>query len=145
MVRIAGDVLADILSMGRGKRAQVIGLSAMMQISRLPEWSRHRMTVKNMPYTAWNPHPGQIETRLVFGRYARDLRGVKGKKALPEPGRKVSAGTLVPAAAAEMQSRMRGTTASQRLSPEEYPSKRRSLRTLEELMEYAEQIGAPVR
>jgi len=82
-------------------------------------WWIHRkgVVVANLPYTIESPHPGQMQTRVHFGRIASQTAGMPLAERLQV-----------------IAERMRGYRASLRMNPDEYPSKvRRSYHTLAQL------------
>jgi hypothetical protein len=86
---------------------------------------------RNVPHTVWNPTLGQLEIRYIFGMLAREAkeRGMVGTRDNPRTSTRL--GEAYYGSAAYIADNMYGRTAPHRLSPEEWPSrKRRTLRTL---------------
>jgi len=79
-------------------------------------WSKKPVIIANLPYTIESPTLGQIETRVEFGKIARQTRGMPLAQRLDT-----------------IANQMRGFRAPHRLSPEEYPSKKSGYHTLEQL------------
>jgi len=111
------------LFMGAGmSRAQASAMGVQL-VTRPVPWSKKPSYIRNQPYTAVRPHEGQIQTRIHFGRLAKECKGMKG---FGEGG--------LPIVAAELKTRMKGFRAPAAMSKEMYPSKlRRTLHTVEEL------------
>jgi hypothetical protein len=85
-------------------------------------WSKKALILRNAPYTINNPHPGQIEVRMQFGKIARAHKGEKGFK------------DGLPIIAWHIRNELKGFKAPDRMDPDAYPSKkRRTIHTLEEL------------
>ena len=98
--------------------------SKAMQIVRAGRmsWSSKPLFARNAPYTIENPHEGQIEWRIEFGKAARSAEGCSGL----EDG--------LPCVAAAIKRRLKDKTATARLPEDQYPSKvQRSFHTLEDL------------
>ncbi|MEM4065760.1 MAG: hypothetical protein QXV17_02740 [Candidatus Micrarchaeaceae archaeon] len=102
-------------------------------------WAEKESWLRNPPYTAVHPTPGQMEIRIKFGETAHAAKGQRGTRAITK-GKKT--GKIVPAVAAHIAENPLGLAPS-RLDPELYPSKlRRTVHTLEELKEmYARKTG----
>ena len=97
-------------------------------------WASKPFWFRNVPYTAIFPTLGQMEWRVEFGETAKGLKGTKGFGTLAEAGKKLPAGATVVKVAAEIQRALKGKRAPHRLSPEEYPSrKRRTFHTIDQL------------
>ncbi len=72
-------------------------------------WSTKPIHLRNPPtYRIFNPTPAQIQARITLGETAKSLRGTTGKASLPQPGRRLPAGTVLPKIAVEIQSRLKG-------------------------------------
>jgi len=85
-------------------------------------WSSKPLFPRNAPHTIENPHPGQIEWRITFGRVAKEYRGCSGLV------------DGLPCVAAGVKERLTGRTAGRRIPEDQYPSKiKRSFHTVEEL------------
>jgi hypothetical protein len=87
---------------------------------------------RNVPYTVWNPTTGQLETRYYFGMLAKEAkaRGEVGTRDRPRQSTRL--GEFFYGSAAYIADHMAGFRAPHRLSPEEWPSRRRrTLRTLD--------------
>jgi len=119
-------------------------------------WAQKAAWFRNVPYTAINPHTGQMEIRVMFGETAREgaskgaegiarevggrvVPGVRGKLVqLPD-------GRILPPVAAYIAVKMKGKRAPDRMPPESYPSKlKRSVHTMEELRAALESAGIRV-
>jgi len=102
-------------------------------------WAKKPFWLRNPPYTVGPyAHNGQIEIRLWFAEVAKTAKGKKGLVM-------TDIGPLPPAAAA-VHEKLKGVTAPDRMSPEEYPSKkRRTAYTYEELVKIAEKRGIRAR
>ena len=100
-----------------GPRASLAATGIQIYSSGGMYWSKKPLIIRNVPYTAANPHAGQIETRIHFGEIASSTAGMP----LMERLRTIS-------------ERMRGYRAPSKMAESEYPSKRHgSYHTLEEL------------
>jgi hypothetical protein len=97
-------------------------------------WAEKASWFRNVPVTAVYPTPGQVEARIRFGELARKAKetGQVGTRTSPKLSNRL--GRYFVGSAAYIADNMAGFTASNKMSPEQYPSKlRRTLRTLEEL------------
>jgi hypothetical protein len=103
-------------------------------------WAEKEAWLRNPPYTAANPTPGQLEVRIKFGETAHTAKGTRGLRAITK-GKKT--GKKVPGAAAVIAEAMTGYLAPSREDPSRWESRlRRTLHTLEELREiYARKTG----
>lgn len=84
------------------------GLASHYVRKKLPWQVRHAATLAKMPYTALYPTPRQMAWRFVFGTFAKECAGLKGRAVLKEPGRVAPAGLIVPPVAAAIQLGLKG-------------------------------------
>jgi hypothetical protein len=101
-------------------------------------WTDKAMWLRNAPYTALFPWPGQAEWRKKFGETARTTKGRTGKATYTIKGRtnpRKGQTVTLPTPAALIGEALAGQQATKRFpSPKEYPSrKRRTYHTMEEL------------
>lgn len=85
-------------------------------------WSKKSIIARNAPFTIDSPHLGQAEGRVNFGEVALTAKGSKGFK------------EGLPIVAYTVKERVIGYKAPDRMSPEDYPSKKfHTVHTLAEL------------
>lgn len=76
----------------------------------------------NLPYTIESPHPGQIETRIEFGKIAASTKGMPLNERLEI-----------------ISNQMRGYHAPHAMDPRNYPSKKKGYHSIAELESMLEQ------
>ena len=113
---MAGHTKVGPMANTGAKSMQIVGSGNMT-------WSKKGAFLRNTPYTAENPHRGQRQQRIAFGRAAQAARGTRGVN--PQNGLPGAAGVI----AGHHFGRQSGS-----MSEDAYPSKiRSSFNTLAEL------------
>ena len=131
MVLVEGPTIAGIASASISPRSKKILSSLQLVIRGNVTWADKAAWFRNPPYTAVNPHLGQLEIRREFGKTAKTTKGTRGLQVVTK-GR--AAGKALPGAAKTIAETLTGRTMPHSLPPDQYPSRlRRTLHTLDEL------------
>jgi hypothetical protein len=100
-------VLVQAVGTPRRDKSRTGAVQVVMRSPKMT-WVTKPVIIRNYPITAVSPTVRQAEMRQLFASVAHEAKGTRGKVPLPESGRKLSAGTLVPVPCAIIQIGLKG-------------------------------------